>query len=88
MLKVYTLRDSAANSFLALSLHRTDQMAIRALGVLVNQDDNNVSRHPSDYELFRVADFDDTDGTILGYSPVSVVRCVDLVVKKEKSDAS
>lgn len=86
MLNVYALRDSAANCFGALLLFRTDAMAIRALKILVQQDDNAVARNPADYELFRIGDFDDTSGMVLGCEKVSVIRAVDLV--KGNSDAS
>lgn len=64
-LKIYTLYDEAAKAFTTPFFQHNDGLAIRAFQDNVNaKEDNNISKHPGHFTLFRVGEFDDEKGEI------------------------
>ena len=63
--KQYALRDFTTNVFLNPLVFVNDADAIRWFGTVVNNKDekNNISEHPEQFSLFRLANYDDSSGT-------------------------
>lgn len=71
--KMYTIHDRKAGAFLPPFIMPVEAMALRAFGDCVNDSNHAFNRHPEDYTLFRIADFDDQTGMFeLESAPVSV----------------
>lgn len=78
---IYSLRDKLT-SFYTPPFHAThDVAAVRGIVSLINNEQakregNNVALYPSEYELCRMASFDDVEGVIFTESKIHVLgRC-------------
>lgn len=47
-------------------------LAIRAIGDLAGDQSTHVGRHPMDFALFHIGDFDDQTGVLSASTPVSL----------------
>lgn len=79
---VVAVRDSATGVFGQPFFVSARAQAIRAFSDEVNRvaPDNDLNKHPGDFELFALAEFDDTSGRFgsLG-DPESLIRAKDCV---------
>lgn len=58
----------------------TDGAAVRTLSDAVNSGDSNLSRHPQDFVLYFIGEFNDAKGLLLSNAPlVHIVDAVSLV---------
>lgn len=81
MLVVVALRDSAARVFAQPFFVQHTAQAVRGLRDEVNRSDktSDVSRHPTDFELYEIGSFDDEAGRIISLdAPKMIVRAADL----------
>lgn len=64
-LKVYSIHDQAAEAFVQPFFMHNDGLAIRAFQDNANaKDENNISKHPEQFALYQIGEFDDKQGTI------------------------
>lgn len=79
-MKAYSIYDSKAEAYLTPVFMPNDGTAIRAMSdkLLENETDNNLWRHAEDYTLFRVGQWEEEEGDILGHTPISVVTVIAL----------
>jgi len=64
-LNVYSIFDSAAKAYTAPFFMHNDGLAIRAFQDNVNaEQENNISKHPDQFTLFKIGEFDDATGEI------------------------
>ena len=63
-IKIFSIYDSKADCFIPPFFMHEQGMAIRAFTDCANSDDHQFSRHPEDYTLFFLGDFDDATGKI------------------------
>ena len=61
--KIFSIYDTVAGAYMAPWLCPTIGMALRNFEDLLSQD-NAVSKHPGDYVLFQVGEFDDSTGVL------------------------
>lgn len=64
ILKVFSILDVKADSFVNLFTFSTNGQAIRAFKDLVNDERSTISKHPGDYRLSCVGTFDDSTGVL------------------------
>jgi hypothetical protein len=64
-LKAYSIYDSAAQAFIAPFFMQNDGLAVRAFSDNVNSnDENNISKHPDQFALYKIGVFNDKSGVI------------------------
>jgi hypothetical protein len=64
-LNVYSLFDSAAKAYTQPFFAHNDGLAIRMFQDNVNSEqENNISKHPDQFTLFKIGEFDDATGEI------------------------
>jgi hypothetical protein len=64
-LNVYSIFDSAAKAYTSPFFMHNDGLAIRAFQDNVNaEQENNISKHPDHFTLFKIGEFDDVTGEI------------------------
>jgi hypothetical protein len=64
-LNVYSIFDSAAKAYTNPFFMHNDGLAIRAFSDNVNSEqENNIAKHPDQFTLFRIGEFDDASGEI------------------------
>lgn len=82
---VVAVRDSAAGIFGQPMCMQSKAVAIRAFADEVNKphEQNQWNKHPEDFEMFVLGQWDDESGTFeLLKSPESLIRAVDCVSTK------
>ncbi|WNK12599.1 MAG: nonstructural protein [Microvirus sp.] len=83
-LKIISLFDSAVESFGRPIFVRHPGEALRSLSDQVNASDNNdLARHPQDYSLHLIGEFDEETGELTPCDPERLARAQDL--KKAQS---
>jgi hypothetical protein len=60
---IYSVRDKLSG-YMNISLERGDAIATRSFTTLVNTPDTILFANPSDYDLYKVGEFDSESGTI------------------------
>lgn len=80
VLKVCCVYDSAVESFGQPFFVPHVGAATRSFADEVNRQDSEIGKHPQDYELYFVGEFDQVTGSFLNCSNAErLVRAVDLV---------
>lgn len=62
--KIFSVYDEKAEAFLQPFFMQTTGMAIRAIGDCLNDPNHQFAAHPSDYTLFMIGHFDETNGSL------------------------
>jgi len=65
--KLFTIHDAAAQAYLAPFVLHAEGIAIRTFTDCINDPDHAFGRHPKDYTLMVIAEFDDSTGLIKPY---------------------
>lgn len=63
MINVYGIYDQCAMSYITTFNERDDKVAERNFKIALMDENNIMSKTPSDYRLARLAKFDERDGT-------------------------
>lgn len=85
-LQIYSIHDSVAEAFLPPFFLPNNAMAIRTFASCINDDNHQFGRHPHDYTLFHLGDWDDQD------AKASIIPCnaigngVEYVQRPEHTD--
>jgi len=82
-LVLVSLKDCAVQAFMAPQVVHHKQAMIRALSDGLKAGDNKAdwARHPEDFELYKVGEFDDQTGCVESCQPEFIIRLSDLVVR-------
>lgn len=59
---MFSVYDEKARAYLPPFILPEIGMATRTFGDCINSEDHQFGKHPSDYTLFKIADFDDETG--------------------------
>lgn len=82
ILRAYSLYDNKALVYSPPFYAATDAAAVRMVGDTVADPQTSLSRHPSDYVLYLVGEFDDQKGLFSQAAPlVHIVDCAALTPK-------
>lgn len=81
ILKVYSVYDRKANVYGVPFFQLNNSVALRSFTDLVNDGRSTVCKHPEDYTLECIGEFDDSDGTLVSGKATEKV-CNGLSVKK------
>lgn len=80
LLYAYSIFDNKALQYHPPFFASTHGAAVRSLSDLANDLQTNIGRHPSDYVLYCVGQYDDAKGMMIPYAPLEhVVDAVALV---------
>jgi len=84
--KLYILHDSKSESYTPPTTHPARGQALRSFGDAVNEvgnPNNMLAKHPGDFTLFEIGDFDLATGAINLHSPkVSIANGLDVKVDR------
>lgn len=72
-LRCYSLYDRKTLAYFPPYYAATDGAAVRTFSDAVGDVNSQIGRHPNDYVLFYVGEFDDTNGAMLAASPLAHV---------------
>lgn len=65
VLKVFSIFDEKASVFSQPFFSTHNGTALRSFSDLVGEPGNNVSKHPADFKLYLLGEFDDNSGVLL-----------------------
>jgi len=71
--KVFSVFDDKAKAYLPPFFLHTSGMAFRAFQDACRDEGHQFCKHPEDYVLFEIGEFDDVKGVLTGLTPHSVV---------------
>lgn len=84
--KVYTVYDSKVEAYMTPFFMRGKGEALRAWASTVNDSQTQFCKHPSDFTLFEIGEYDDTMGVIKMYeAKISLGLALDYKEKAEDS---
>lgn len=84
--KVFTIHDSKAAAFLPPFFMTTSGQAVRAIIDCASDPQHNFARHPSDFTLFQIGEYDDSTGCLSPCAPENLGSLVQLLSLKGQSN--
>lgn len=84
LLKAYSIYDVKSLAYHTPYFTSTDGAAARSFSDLVNDINTNVGRHPNDYVLYCVGEFDDAKGVMIPLSPMRHVVDANALLKHQQ----
>lgn len=82
-LRAFAVFDVKSDSYSAPFWKSTVGQALRDFADLANNKDTTVGRHPEDFKLVQVGEFEDSSGVLFPCEPVSLGFATDHTVKAE-----
>lgn len=79
VLEGYSVFDVKSDSYMIPWFVKNRGIAMRMFGDLVNDPQSQVSKHPEDYRLHRVADWDENTGEMIGVTPEYICQGADFM---------
>jgi len=73
MLKVFAVYDSAVKQYLRPFNMTTTAEAVRGWIDVVNKPDTDFHKHPADYTLFQIAEYDESTGRFMNLEAPEVL---------------
>lgn len=67
MLYMFSIYDSKSDTFQTPFFAQSNGTGVRMFHKLANDSDTIVGQYPSDFTLFEIGQFDDTNGTVMPY---------------------
>lgn len=84
----YAIYDTKAEFFQRPFFAQTDGLALRAVVDEGLRRGSELSKHPSDYIVFAIGEFDDASGTLNGFTPRNLGLVKQLIsINNEASDS-
>ena len=83
MSKIFGVFDVKSDSYLHVMVLNTRAMAIRAFSDVANDTSSQINKHPEDYRLMVLAEFDESTGVIVPIGVESLGFASEYVSKKE-----
>lgn len=76
-LQAYSIFDVKVGIFMRPFFQQADGQAKRTFSDIANDDSHEIGKHPEDYSLHRVGDFNDQNGTLQGEVPEQLMTALE-----------
>ena len=77
--RLYSIYDQCAKAYNQPLFMLSDEVAQRSFTDAVNDPETNFFKHPSDYTMFYLGEFDDSSGTFeLASQPIKIVGALEV----------
>jgi len=87
-LKAYTVYDSKAEAYLPPFFVQSRGLAIRSFTDAANSADHNFSRYASDFTLFELGEWDDSNSVFTPHpAPVSLGTAIEFIKRPHAAEA-
>ncbi len=84
--RAFSIYDQKAKAYMTPFFMGEVGMATRAFSDMVQSPDHQIAKHPEDYVLYEVGQFDDTEGVLSAYAgPELVITALQCVVAADVS---
>lgn len=82
-LKIFSIRDSKGEMYMQPFFQKTAGEAERSFRSLANDEKTMVCKHPEDFDLYYLGEYDDLTGKITGLStPSHIAKAVNVVQQR------
>lgn len=69
---IFAIHDGKAMAYLPPFFLHSEGMAKRSFGDCIADENHQFGKHPEDYTLFKIGEFDDARGVIIGHGHISL----------------
>ena len=83
-LKIYSIFDTASGMYFRPFFMQSDGQAARAFKDLSTDLEHDVGKHPEDYTLFCLGEWDDNNGEIIAEDPRRLATALEMVALHRK----
>lgn len=84
MKTIFTLRDKKADAFSPIFVHPTIGLAEREIADLANNPESTLHKHPDDYTLYAIGQYDDLQAQLKSYdTPQFIAEVSNLIRPKQ-----
>lgn len=89
VLKIFSIYDKASQAYMRPMFMPTKGIALRGFMDAVADPQHEMHKHPRDYTLFELGEFDESNASItMLKSPVSVANAHELLAKSDVANAA
>ena len=81
--KIFTIHDVKADAYFPPFYLPNKSMAIRQFGDMVNDENSQISKHPADYTLFELGEWDDNNADFVELTKNSLGNGVEFLNVEE-----
>lgn len=81
-LQLLAVKDRQLNAFMRPFAAQTIGQAIRSFRDETNNAQSEINKHPEDYELYHLGEFEEENGVIIGITPKQVALATNLIERK------
>jgi hypothetical protein len=85
-LQIFAIKDTKVNAFMQPFFMRTEAEAIRAFATSTNDPSTNFNKHPEDYHLFQLGEYDEETGKLESKEPTQKAHALALLNPEEVID--
>lgn len=78
ILKIFAIRDRQLNAYMQPFFAPTSGAATRGFRDLVNEQGHQLNKHPEDYELWHLGEFDDATGKVMNGELTQIAIAINL----------
>lgn len=80
ILKIFSLYDSKAEAYMQPFFMQTKGQAIRAITDTATNKESQIGRHPADFTLFELGEYNDSNGTFQTHEArVNLGTCLEFI---------
>ncbi|WNK12916.1 MAG: nonstructural protein [Microvirus sp.] len=83
---VYSVFDSKTKAFTRPFMMANNETALRMFDDVVNDNEHPISKHPEDYTLYRIAEYDDLTAEYINTIPPEFISIGSSLKKAVKTD--
>ena len=84
--KIFTIYDSKAKAYITPFFLHQEGMAIRIFTDCVNDPKHQFGKHPEDYILFHIGEWEDEKAKFQPNIPIALVTGIELVEQKDQKE--
>lgn len=78
LLRMFTIFDAKAEAYIQPFFAPNDKLALRMFETAALDEKHAFYRNAEDYHLFEIGEFDQTTGTIKGFTPVPMANALEV----------
>ena len=77
MAKIYAVRDNAIEAFGQPIFVEAQGQAVRSFIDEANNPESMLNKHPEDFDLYHIGEYNKQTGAIMGVTPERIARAID-----------
>lgn len=83
---IYSVYDSATETFMQPIFARTDKEALRGFSTAATSKDNQIGQYPGDYYLYKIGEYTDHNGDLRKAKPECIISALECTQTRDKEN--